>query len=208
MFACFCFYIFQLTIVYCVGICSTCCNAMDLYTSLYTLAQSNTITQNCHLRGTVTDACSIHSQGYTGISVNYTCNIVQFTGKVNFYIVAIVANGDILMIAGILFTAEINGCFRCYLICCATFSGKLPAFIGLFHCALQLCHIDCISILRTCSNVGNLAGNIHITTTRSYSAANRYSSRCCFPSYGFICRILTCQSIITGFTFSSRSNRI
>ena len=147
----------------------TCCYAMNLHIFLFSirLAQINTIVVNYHLRGTVTDACSIHSQGYTGISVNYTGNIVQFTGKVNFYIVAIVANHNILMIAGILFTAEINGCFRCYLIFCAAFSRKLPAFIGICSCFFQLAYVYSVGIFNTCFNIDNL--------TFSTNAAYRYS---------------------------------
>ena len=106
------------------------------------------------------DACNTWSQGYTGLSVNYTGNIVQFTGKVNFYIVAIVANSNILMIAGILFTAEINGCFRCYLICCAAFSGKLPAFISICSCIPQLAYVYSISIFSTCCYIDNLTVSV------------------------------------------------
>ena len=158
VFECFCFYIFQLSIVYCVFISFTVRYAADFAVLVDT---NNTIDCGAAIQHnyrclTVSDGCNTCSQGYTGISVNYTGNIVQFTGKVNFYIVAIIANFDILMIAGILFTAEINGCFRCYLICCASFSGKLPAFIGICSCFLQLAYVYCVGIFSAFCYIDNL----------------------------------------------------
>ena len=106
---------------------------------------------------------------------------MQFTGKVNFYIVAIVANSNILMIAGILFTAEINGCFRCYLICCAAFSGKLPAFISICSCIPQLAYVYSISIFSTCCYIDNLTVSVfsaygYCISSVSYAAGTQSNS--------------------------------
>ena len=159
---CFCFYIFQLAIVYCVSIGSTFRNAGNLAFLVNTnnIIDFGAVIQHNYRCLAIGDACNTWSQGYTGISVNYTGNIVQFTGKVNFYIVAIVANSNILIIAGILFTAEINGCFRCYLICCAAFSGKLPAFISICSCIPQLAYVYSISIFSTCCYIDNLTVSV------------------------------------------------
>ena len=202
----------QLAKVYCVGICSTCCNTMNLYASLYTLAQSNTIAQNCQLCLAVGDACNTCSQVYTGISVNYTGNIVQFTGKANFYIVAIIANGDILMIASILFTAEINGCFRCYLICCAAFSGKLPAFIGICSCFLQLAYVYSVGISSTCCNIDNLTVSVfaaygYCISSVSYAAGTQ--SNTAFT--GNLCIMTENNSVINscfGYFISRAENNV
>ena len=180
---CFCFYIFQLAIIYCVFISFTVCYAAD-FTGI--VDTNNTIDLGAAIQHNyrclaIGDACNTCSQGYTGISVNYTGNIVQFTGKVNFYIVAIVANSNILMIAGILFTAEINGCFRCYLICCAAFSGKLPAFISICSCIPQLAYVYSISIFSTCCYIDNLTVSVfsaygYCISSVSYAAGTQSNS--------------------------------
>ena len=155
-------YFVQLAYVNSIIIINACCYAAD-FTGI--VDTNNTIDLGAAIQHNyrclaIGDACNTCSQGYTGLSVNYTGNIVQFTGKVNFYIVAIVANSNILMIAGILFTAEINGCFRCYLICCAAFSGKLPAFISICSCIPQLAYVYSISIFSTCCYIDNLTVSV------------------------------------------------
>ena len=211
---CFCFYIFQLAIVYCVFISFTVRYAAD-FTGI--IDTNNTIDCGAAIQHNyrclaVGDACNTCSQSYTGISVNYTGNIVQFTGKVNFYIVAIIANDDILMIAGILFTAEINGCFRCYLICCTAFSGKLPAFIGICSCFLQLAYVYCIGICFACCYIDNLTVSVfaaygYCISSVSYAAGTQ--SNTAFA--GNLCIMTENNSVINscfGYFISRAENNV
>ena len=154
VFECFCFYIFQLAIVYCIIFSSTCSYTMNLYASLFTLSQSNTIANNCQLCLTVGDICNAWCQSYTRSSVNYSTNIIELTLKLNFHIITIVANNNILLIRSILFTAEINGCTRCYFSCNFTFYMKGgPTFISIIRCRITShCRSHACTGHNTCCN--------------------------------------------------------
>ena len=198
VFECFCFYIFQLAIVYCIFISFTICYAAD-FTGI--VDTNNTIDCGAAIHHNyrflaVGNTCNTCSQGYAGISINYTGNIFQFTGKFNFYIVALVANSNILMTAGILFTAEINGCFRCYLICCTAFSRKLPAFIGICSCFFQLAYVYCIGICFACCYIDNL--------TVSASAAYEY----CISSVSYAANAQSNSAFTGTFGIMTENNSV
>ena len=152
MFTCFCFYIFQLTIVYCISIGSTCC-----YTgNLATFFNDNIINLNlaaiCKANATCTFTCA--DDGF---------DILQLIVQLYFYFSAVMAYADVLV------TAEVNIIAGLYVGCvgCNTVGSQVPACISSVAYLLQLCYVYCVSIFSTCCYVGNLAS--YAVTTHRYS---------------------------------------
>ena len=152
MFTCFCFYIFQLTIVYCISIGSTCC-----YTgNLATFFNDNIINLNlaaiCKANATCTFTCA--DDGF---------DILQLIVQLYFYFSAVMAYADVLV------TAEVNIIAGLYVGCvgCNTVGIQIPTCISSVAYFLQLCYVYCVSIFSTCCYVGNLAS--YAVTTHRYS---------------------------------------
>ena len=219
MFTCFCFYIFQLTIVYCISIGSTCC-----YTgNLATFFNDNIINLNlaaiCKANATCTFTCA--DDGF---------DILQLIVQLYFYFSAVTAYADVLVAAEInIFAGSYIGCFGCN-----TIGGKIPAFICICSYLFdffQLAYIYSISIINACSYIadyfivsiqtalGNVSftakANAHIIIHEEVTSMNAVNIKISvqfninkgskigfFPAYGNIFIVTAEVNGSTGFNFS------
>ena len=191
MFTCFCFYIFQLTIVYCISIGSTCC-----YTgNLATFFNDNIINLNlaaiCKANATCTFTCA-------GDGSNACQSIFQ--RNANFITIIAYLNVSIAI--------KFNCSARFYIRCIAILSFQLPTLAcasSSFTYLLQLCYVYCVSIFSTCCYIGNLTSNFFTL----YRTAYRNSTISCLPSntgFSFSSTIAKRVGICACYAANAQSN--
>ena len=118
----------------------------------------------------------------------------------------------VIAYANVFITAEINGCFRCYLICCTAFSRKLPAFIGICSCFFQLAYVYSVGIFNTCFNIDNLtfstftAYRYRITSVSN--AAKAQSNSAFTSNLGIMTKSSTVINRCLGYFISRAENNV
>ena len=162
MFACFCFYIFQLAYVYCVSICSTFCNVGDLLAvcvqavacNICLVAITNASIRHIELSCLYAVYSQVFLQGQTICS-----NIKVVFTFLKFYRNCIIfsTNGNTIAccISGVFCIDGVNVLSICS--CSLIYRCDIGTCFYLCLSSFQLCNVYSVGICSTCCNVGDLA---------------------------------------------------